>query len=413
MEILLRSGRSHLRNHEKSGVRMFILFAWGESKQAAGTGAPAAFKLGNRYFRISNMIKIVFLCFLTSVSLSYAAEEIIKDAQGMDCHLYTPDQIDPDKTYQLLVGVHGAGGKGNGAAGLKSWVERGDVIVIGPSFQTKGDRPYQNGDGPHAEKLIELFEQLKERFKLTDKMFLHGFSGGSQFTHRFAMNHPKYVCGVSAHSGGSWATDTYGNINSKAKKIPFAISCGEKDTGKAWGDAPFNRLDWFKRFRDEIAKKNFCHIAKSWPDQGHRISPGAWDLMRQCFQIATGLPGASATEKVEISGDWENLDEVAAPEFKPKAAPTVPSIDPARLASIAKAAFARADQEEIPADKLVAFMEKYPPILWKEMDGSEKLLAQCEAAASAWKKAAMESDRFSGRIREKFESFANGLEAAK
>lgn len=359
------------------------------------------------------MIKTAFsICLLLS-PVAYAGEEVIKDAQGMDCHLYFPDQIDPEKTYQLLVGVHGAGGKGNGAAGLKNWAERGDVIVVGPSFQIKGDRPYQNGDGPHAAKLIEVFEQLKERFKLTDKMFLHGFSGGSQFTHRFAMNHPEYVCGVSAHSGGSWATDTYGDINSKAKKIPFAISCGEKDTGKAWGDAPYNRLDWYERFRDEIARKDFCHVAKSWPDKGHSMSPGAWELMRQCFQIATGLPGASATEKVEISVDWANLDQAPVPEIEPKSAPAVPSIDPAGLASVTKAAFERADQEEIPADKLIVFMEKYPPVLWKEMDGSERLLAQCEGAAAAWKKSAIEADRFSGRKRENFEKFANGLEAAK
>lgn len=365
------------------------------------------------FWYLTLMIKIAVLFLLISSPLSRAGEEVLKDSQGMDCHLYTPDQIDPDKTYQLLIGVHGAGGRGNGAAGLKGWAKRGDVIVIGPSFESKGERPYQNGDGLQAEKLIELFEQLKERFKLADQMFLHGFSGGSQFAHRFAMNYPKYVCGVSAHSGGSWATDSYGKINTRAKKIPFAISCGEKDTGKAWDTAPFNRLEWFGNFRDEIAKKNFCHIAKSWPDQGHQISPGAWDLMRQCFQIATGLPGASATEKVEISDDWQNLDQAPKPEIESPATPSVPSVDPVRLASVAKAAFARADQETIPPEKLVAFMEKYPPILWKNMPGAETLLKQCEEAAAAWKTFAVDAGRFSGRTREKFEKFANGLEAAK
>jgi len=239
-----------------------------------------------------------------------AKEEILKDKQGMDCHLYLPETIDPAVTYQLLVGVHGAGGKGHGAAGLKDWAKRGDVIVIGPSFVTRGDRPYQNGDGIHAEKLIALFDSLKKSYKLKDRMFLHGFSGGCQFVHRFTMLHPKLVCGVSAHSGGSWATDGYGTIDNAAKSIPFAISCGEKDTAKSFPEAPFNRLEWYGRFAKEMEKRKFCHVGATWPGVGHNISAGAWDFMKQCFQISTELPGQSATEKVTISPQWQHLDAV-------------------------------------------------------------------------------------------------------
>lgn len=56
---------------------------------------------------------------------AFAAENIIKDSQDMECFVYTPDVIDPAVTYQLVVGVHGAGGKGGGAAGMKNWANRG------------------------------------------------------------------------------------------------------------------------------------------------------------------------------------------------------------------------------------------------------------------------------------------------
>jgi predicted esterase len=339
-------------------------------------------------------------------------EEVIVDDQGMDCHVYTPADLDPGKTYQLLVGVHGAGGKGNGAAGLKGWADRGDVIVIGPSFQTKGERPYQNGDGPHAEKLIKLFKQLGEKYPLREKMFLHGFSGGSQFVHRFAMLHPEYVCGVSAHSGGSWATDGFGSISTRAKKIPFAISCGEKDTAMSFQGAKFNRLDWYKRFRDEIDQKGFCYIGGIWPDVGHRISPGAWDLMRQCFQLATGLPGQSATEKVAISEGWKNLDKIPQREMEEAGPVAVPYVSPARLAAVTRAAFTKADEGEIADDRLVSFMEQYPPVLWKDQPGAGKLLEQCRRAAARWKEAAIEAGRFEGGVEERFERFSNGLDAA-
>ncbi len=341
---------------------------------------------------------------------AFASETVIKDKQGMDCFVYTPDPIDPAKTYQLVVGVHGAGGKGNGAAGMKGWANRGDVIVIGPSFETKGERPYQNGDGIHAEKLIDLFETLKKTYKLRDKMFLHGFSGGSQFTHRFTMLNSKYVCGVSAHSGGSWATDNYGEISTKAKDIPFAISCGEKDVAKSFPQAPFNRLEWYHRFEKEMDQKKFCYIGGTWPDVGHNISPGAWDLAKQCFQLATGLPGQSATEEVVISDKWKNLDPKLIKKSATVTTPAKPAIDDAELDKVVQAAFKKADTEKVPDDLLVGFMKKYPPALWKDKPGSAKLLEQCKAAATAWQAAAKEKNMWNDSLKQQFSQFTAGLE---
>ena len=348
----------------------------------------------------------VIISFGLTLAASSAGEQVIKDSQGMDCHVYTPDTINPEMIYQLVVGVHGAGGNGKGAAGMAGWARRGDVIVIGPSFVARGERPYQNGDGVHAEKLVDLFGGLKKQYKLRDKMFLHGFSGGSQFVHRFAMNYPKYVCGVSAHSGGTWATDNYGQISSSAKKIPFAISCGESDTGKAGGGFPFNRLEWFGRFRHEIDKKGFCYIGGTWPGVGHRMSPGAWSYAKQCFQLATGLPGESATEEVEISGGWKNLDAI--PKVARPATPASPPV-PAMPEKIARAAFTRADAGTIPDEKLVIFMRKYPPALWKDKPGSKKLLGQCVDAAKRWFDAAG-GDKMSPSAKRDLGRFAAGLE---
>lgn len=253
------------------------------------------------------MLKIFILFSLLLTGLSHAESKVIIDSEGMKCHVYLPQKIDPSVTYQLLVGVHGYRGNGNNAAGLSKWAERGDVIVIGPSFKDS----YQMGNEKHAKKLIKLFKLLSKEYKLKEKMFLHGHSGGSQFAHRFAMNNPRSVCGISAHSGGSWATDGVGEINRRARKIPFAISCGEKDTQLSVPSARFSRLAWYKRFRDEIDKQKFCYIGGVWPGVGHSMSPQAMNLMRQCFQISTGLPGGNAGEKVEISEEWKNLDKIS------------------------------------------------------------------------------------------------------
>lgn len=329
----------------------------------------------------------------------------------MDCYVYTPDPIDSAKTYQLMVGVHGANGTGKNAAGLKKWAERGDVIVIGPSFDTKGG--FQGGNGVHAEKLIDLFETLKKTYKLHDQMFLYGFSAGSQFTHRFAMLNPKWVCGVSAHSGGSWATDGYGEISTSAKKIPFAISCGEKDTQLSVPNYPYTRLEWYKRFKEEIDKKDFCYIGSIWPNVGHSPSPGIWNLTKQCFQLATGLPGESATEQVEISDEWKNLDQIPKKSGAIKTAPkteVTKQPDPAEVEKMALAAFKRADTENVPDELLVNFMKKYPPVLWKDKPGSAKLLEQCKAAALLWHQTAKEKGMLNNALKQDFTRFSEGLD---
>jgi poly(3-hydroxybutyrate) depolymerase len=341
----------------------------------------------------------------------FAGETVIKDKQDMDCFVYTPDPIDPAKTYQLMVGVHGARGNGKNAAGLKNWAERGDVIVIGPSFDTNGG--FQGGDGVHAEKLIALFETLKKTYKLRDQMFLYGFSAGSQFTHRFAMLNPKWVCGVSAHSGGSWATDGYGEISTTAKKIPFAISCGENDTQFSVAGYPYNRLDWYKRFKEEIDKKGFCYIGGTWPGVGHSASAGVWDLTKQCFQLATGLPGASATEQVVLSDQWKNLENLPKPPRSTTSSPKPAVPDTATQAEIDKmapAAFKRADTEKIPDDALIVFMKKYPPALWKDKPGSAKLLEQCKAAAISWQAAAKDKNMWNDSLKLQFAQFTAGLD---
>ena len=352
---------------------------------------------------------VFILLFSLRVHDVMAGEKVIQDLQGMDCHVYTPDTVAVGTRYQLVVGVHGAGGNGKGACGLAGWAKRGDVIVIGPSFATKGERPYQNGDGIHAEKLIALAGSLGKTYPLKEKMFLHGFSGGSQFVHRFAMLHPEHVCGVSAHSGGSWATDGYGEFNAAAKKIPFVISCGEKDTGKAFSTAPFTRIEWYGRFRDELEKGRFTYLAASWPGVGHSHSPGVVDLAKQCFQIATGLPGENATTPVAISDQWKNLDKGAPPASARPQPSGPPAVDEATLDKMARAAFAKADAAEIPREQLIGFMKKYPPILWKEKPGSSKLLRQCEGAAKEWMAAAKAKGLWSDEVEKEFLRFSEGI----
>ena len=232
---------------------------------------------------------VVLFC-LTLLAGDALSKEIQgKDELGRDYWLYVPDEIDPEKTYTLVVGVHGANGIGKGAAGHANWVNQHDVIVLGPSYRNDAGA-YQYLQGQTDEQTIELFRTLRKEYKLHDKLFITGFSGGSQYAHRFAMKYPELVSGCAAHSGGTWATGHYPrneSPNPKARGVLFVISCGEKDTRKSFGEAPMGRLEWAKQYEKMLEQGGFIYDAKWWPNVGHQYSKGARQQSVDCFIAST------------------------------------------------------------------------------------------------------------------------------
>ena len=107
-----------------------------------------------------------------------AGEEVGKGPMGREFYVYTPKEIDPAKTYWLVVGAHTVGGKGKGAAGMNRWVSKGNVIAVGPTFP--GGFQFLGGDSD--KQLIWIFKHLHKKYKLHKRMFLYGFSAGSSPT---------------------------------------------------------------------------------------------------------------------------------------------------------------------------------------------------------------------------------------
>lgn len=187
----------------------------------------------------------------------------------------------------VAVDVHGAGGlRGEGRGkDLMQLLGPEPLIVIVPSF-TDG---YQAGDGKWADQLVGNFKEVAKKHSVHDKMFVHGHSGGGQFAHRFAFAKPEYVIGVSAHSSGSWAcAGGYGKINKRAKKIPFAISCGEKDTALSTPQSAHTRIAWYRLFEAEMKKEGFDVDGRTWPGVGHGVPLKLMgEQVRKCFLKAT------------------------------------------------------------------------------------------------------------------------------
>lgn len=241
--------------------------------------------------RAVNVLKLACLCWLggavAPVAVAAPVETVLKDSEGKDAFLYTPSaEPEQGKTYWLAVGVHGANGKGKGAGGIAGWAEDKDVIVLGPSFENG----YQAGDGVHEATLKALVAEVGKTWKLHPKFFLHGFSGGAQFAHRFAFRNPTLLIGVSAHSAGSWnAVDPK---NAAAKKLPFVISCGEKDTGLSTKESPMGRFEWFNKFADEMKAAKYDVAAKTWPGVGHSQGKEVRAMSKELFDKVRAEPAA-------------------------------------------------------------------------------------------------------------------------
>lgn len=245
------------------------------------------------------LITLVGICF---APLGTLAKEVQgKDAAGRDYWVYLPDKIDPEKTYTLVVGVHGYRGNGKGAGGYAGWAKRHDVIVLGPTYDSDGYQYLQRGSDLQT---IELVRTLRKQYKLHDKLFIAGFSGGSQYAHRFAMKYPELVAGCAAHSGGTWATGDYAvraKPNPEARGVLFVMSCGENDTKKSFGEAPFGRLEWAKRYEKMLEQGGFIYDAQYWPGVGHNQSQGARQQSLDCFIASTKRLPEYEAERAEIT----------------------------------------------------------------------------------------------------------------
>ena len=245
---------------------------------------------------VSRFLGFLVLCALIAPGLVGAVETPHPDADGLTSWIYTPtEKPDPTKTYWLVVGVHGVGGGGKGACGVAGWATEFDnVIVLGPSFvQPKREnlpprdpnapRPttmpaeiYQMAGPAHVEKLQALIAELGKTWKLQPKVFLHGFSAGAQFVHRYAFKFPAQVAAVSAHSAGSWARPTGADaINPAARAIPFAVSCGEADHGSGGPPGTPTRIEGVRLFAAQLKDAGFTVELKTWPGVAHDQCPDA------------------------------------------------------------------------------------------------------------------------------------------
>lgn len=322
-------------------------------------------------------------------------------------YVIVPDDLPADgrKTW-VVVDTHGANGLRNEGFGhrIKQALEPEKVIFIVPSFSSG----YQAGDGEWAKQLIGHFKFVQEKYDVHDRMFVHGHSGGGQFAHRFAMFNPDHVVGVSAHSSGSWAcSGGYGEISRKARGIPFAISCGEKDTRFSYQGAQHNRIDWFKQFHDEMRKKKFAVAGAIWPGAGHGLSPNLYGpMLKECFLLAT--QGVMPTSDL-----WhgEAVAEIARRARREYGGSPAPSLSPGDRKILEEATGRVASGKAPDVAATMRFLSNHPASAWASEAAYKPLRMHCKKAAESYLEEKKKSGSpLSGDALAMFEKATRGLD---
>lgn len=250
--------------------------------------------------RLLSILLFMFLSFYLS------GVEKFTGKYGRDYFVELPENFNPEKKYWLFVLVHGHKGNGEKTIGkIKKYQFKDECITVAPSFpwDPKMGGYYQMLGGNSDKQLLDIFKTLGEKYKLHDRMLLWGHSGGAQFTHRFAMAHHKTVLACASSSGGSW-----GKAEKRASYIPFAISCGEKDTKKSVSSAPMGRLDWYRSFRQGMIKSNMFFIGKVRPGEGHGAGPWCTNITNDLFKLAS--TGVYPNQKESLDKEVGKIREI-------------------------------------------------------------------------------------------------------
>lgn len=159
----------------------------------------------------------------------------------------------PGKPHRLFIIVHGMGG--NGAWELDGYTEAAQTVMYGNvlfAFPTFVEQEYSVCGAGSDET---LYEYITARHADTDlgitpsTTCIGGFSGGSQFTHRFVYRHPELFAAAAPISGGSWTLPDSTPIGmlvdypeSRWGKFPEILESGALSRAAEPG---FEKVRWF------------------------------------------------------------------------------------------------------------------------------------------------------------------------
>lgn len=194
----------------------------------------------------------------------------LKSQSSQTYYLYLPKGYIPTKKWPLFIGIHGYMADGNQAMDLwRGFADPEGFILVCPSFK----EGYQRLEYATDNRMIDIIKELEKEFQIDEKkVFMAGFSGGAQFTHRFALRHPEYINSAIVLAAGSY---DYPANSASAKRIKFLVGVGANDS---------ERLEITKKFAEQLKNNGYQVKFEIFPNVGHEAPPAAKQLAIELFR---------------------------------------------------------------------------------------------------------------------------------
>lgn len=180
----------------------------------------------------------------------------------------------------LLPGMNGDGAKLAQDATWRAFAKKNGLGLVGVSFASSPEllygEPARGYYYPEQGSGEVLLRGLQELYRIDVKLLLYGFSGGAQFSSRFADQNPERVVSWAAYAACFWDNP----VSASPTSPPGIITCAEFDVGR-YGPA----FGYFQQGRRKDARWTWVSIGNI----GHARSRRLEDFIRAYFSaVLTG-----------------------------------------------------------------------------------------------------------------------------
>jgi phospholipase/carboxylesterase len=193
--------------------------------------------------------------------------------QPYEYYLYVPRAYTAERSWPVLVGIHGSSG-----SGLHCWywwqsfADKEGFILICPTL-TEAGGGWSQSDGER--KVSVIISQVRSEYNLEERLFLAGFSAGAQLVQGYTFRYPHSVKGVAVLSPGYAFSSTMG-----ARDIPFMIVIGDREISR--------RLEAAQKLVSLLEQNNFEVEYHLLPGVGHTLTDEARKLTIDFFREVNG-----------------------------------------------------------------------------------------------------------------------------
>jgi len=207
-----------------------------------------------------------------------------------ECRMQLPENFDPEKSYTLIVGLHGYGAQPDNYIRLWERFENPDFIFISPRApypsnqgyswftwsEDENERLWQKSAEFSEDYVADVITQMHTRFNI-DEVYLLGFSQGCGLSYMAGMQHHEIIDGIICFGGWldiEWIPERL--ITEATESLRVFIAHGTEDTMVEFESGTTARdylidhdydVTWFEFDGPHTVPEDALHAVQDWLNQ--------------------------------------------------------------------------------------------------------------------------------------------------